>query len=136
MFQCLSYFSPSVSETGTEEGQGKIRESGGDSAKLWRHLGSLGYGESKNKSSTVLEQDGVKYFDAENVVKVFNEYFTKVASKLVDLLPIPTGVYSTASATFANFYRRRGIFGPRFTLSPVSRHFILTQLYLFNPKKR
>ena len=35
--------------------KGKLRESRGDSAKLWRHLSSLGYGESKSKTSIVLE---------------------------------------------------------------------------------
>lgn len=53
----------------------KLNECGGDSAKLWRRLSSLGYGEAKSKSSIVLENDGEKVFDAPGVTKVFNEFF-------------------------------------------------------------
>ena len=115
--------------------RGKMKECGGDSAKLWRQLGYIGYSEPKSKASIVLEHEGAKIFEASKVANVFNRYFTYIASNLVNLLPTPSGIYSTASATFRNFYRNRGIHGPCFTLMPVPRHFILTQLNSFNPGK-
>ena len=115
--------------------KGKIRESEGDSAKLWRHIGSLGCGRSKNKSSVVLEKDGVKFFDAESVANIFNDFFTRIACNLVNLLPNPTGIFSTASSAFRRFYQQRGIRGPCFTLMPVSRYFVKSQLNSFDPKK-
>ena len=115
--------------------KGKVGECGRDSAKLWRRLNSLGYSEPKSKASVVLEQNGQKYFDGENVCRIFNEFFSYVAAGLVNLLPSPSGLYSTSSAVFRSFYRTRGINGPSFTLMPVSRHFIHQQLNSFDPKK-
>ena len=112
-----------------------LNENRGDSGKLWAQLSSIGYREPKNKSDIVLDQDGTKYFDPMGVAGIFNNFFTNIAAKLVNLLPSPTGFFSTTSSTFINFYRRKGIFGPCFTLMPVSRHFILTQLLSFDPKK-
>ena len=83
----------------------------------------------------MLEQNGVKHFEANSVADIFNSYYTKIASNLVQLLPTPSGIYSTASSTFRRFYQGKGIRGPCFTLMPVSRHFILTQLNSFNSKK-
>ena len=76
-----------------------------------------------------------KFFDPPSVARIFNDFYTFVAAKLVTLLPSPTGLFSTASTTFTEFYRRKGIFGPSFTLVPVSRHFILKQIISFDPKK-
>ena len=107
----------------------------GDSGKLWRQLSSLGYGEIKSKSSIVLNHNGEKHFDAPSVAKIFNAFYTTIATKLVDLLPSPSGLFSASSGNFINFYRNKGIFGPSFTLMPVSRHFILQQLLSFDPHK-
>ena len=113
----------------------KVSGCGGDSGKLWRQLGSLGYKEAKDNSSIVLEQNGTKFYDSSSVSGIFNDFYVNVAAKLVSLLPSPTGIFSTASSNFINFYRRKGIFGPSFTLTPVSRHFVLNQILSFNPRK-
>ena len=115
--------------------KGKVVECGRDSAKLWRRLNSLGHSEPKSKASIVLEQNGQKYFDSFNVGRIFNEYFARIASNLVDLLPTPAGIFSTTSAIFRDFYRTKGIRGPSFTLMPVSRHFVLQQLNYVDPRK-
>ena len=52
--------------------------------------------ESKNTS--VLDNGDNKFFDASSVAKIFNECFTGVATKLVDLLP--SGIFSTSSLNF------------------------------------
>ena len=113
----------------------KVSECGGDSGKLWRQLGSLGYSEAKEKSSIVLEQNGTKFFDSSRVAAIFNNFYTKVAHELVSLLPSPSGLFTTTSTTFKDFYRKKGIFGPSFTLTPVSKHFVLKQILSFNPRK-
>lgn len=113
----------------------RLNECEGDSGKLWRRLSSLGYGETKNKSSIILEKDGDKCFDSPSVATIFNDFFTNIASNLVNMLPSPSGIFSTSSRCFIDFYHRKGIFGPSFTLMPVSRHFITQQLLSFNPGK-
>ena len=62
-------------------------------------------------------------------------FFTCVAAKLLDLLPSPSGLFSTSSLNFRQFYRRKGIFGPSFVLMPVSHHFVKKELLSLDPKK-
>jgi hypothetical protein len=51
-----------------------------------------------------------------------------VASNLVARLPDPLGIFKPDGVLFRNFYRKKGIFGPSFTLMPVSRKFVFDQL--------
>ena len=69
---------------------------------------------------------GTKHFEASAVSGIFNAFYCSVASSLVDKLPPVFNLFGFDFCT--NFYRRKGIFGPCFTLSPVSRAFIRSQL--------
>ena len=69
----------------------KLDESGNDSGRLWKQLGSLGYSKkSGGEGSIVLESDGSKFFSLTDVSRVFNEFYTTVAAKLVERLPSPS----------------------------------------------
>ena len=50
-------------------------------------------------------------------------------------LPIPSGLFNTSSYAFKCFYRRLSGASTSFTLSPVSRGFLLKQLRGLNPHK-
>ena len=62
-------------------------------------------------------------------------FYTSIASNLVSKLPNPSGIYHTASNIFKDLYSRKLGLRSRFVLSPVSRHFITTNLAALDPKK-
>ena len=83
----------------------------------------------------MLEDGGVKVFDSARVADLFNDFYTTVASKLVNLLPSASGLFSSSSDGFREFYRNKlGLHSP-FVLMPVSRDFVRRQLHALNPKK-
>ena len=106
-----------------------VERSKGDSGKLWSHLKTLGYSKtSRNSSDIVLEEDGKKVFESYSVARIFNKFYTNVASGLVTKLPSPYGIYVTTGELFRRFYSGKIGLRPSFVLSPVTRHFIRTQL--------
>ena len=114
-----------------------VEQNQGDSGKLWKHLKSLGYSKGPINSSTniVLEDNGQKVHDSFSVARIFNQFYTSVASKLVSELPSPSGIFAATSAIFRDFYRHKIGSRSPFVLSPVSGHFIRGQLHSLNPKK-
>ena len=112
-----------------------IESNKGDSKKLWGRLRSLEYKSTHASSGIVLEQNGSKVFDSYDVATLFNRFYVSVASDLVAKLPSVSGLFSTTSFAFRHFYRRFSGLSHSFTLSPVSRHFVLKQLQSLNPNK-
>ena len=109
--------------------RGQIERNRNNSGKLWTQLKDLGYGGSrKSDGNIVLEDGGTKHFDVGTVAKVFNKFFTNVASDLVKMLPTPYNLFTSGSSVFRDFYRRRGVTENAFALSPVTRRDILKQL--------
>ena len=103
-----------------------IKECGNDSSKLWRQLGSLGHKSVKGESNIALDSNGRTHFDPKITSGIFNEFYTTVATKLVNSLPSPPGLFGYDFCVQS--YRKKRIFFPSFSLSPVSRHFICKQL--------
>ena len=113
-----------------------VERNRGNLGKLWNHLKSLGFSKkTSNSSSIVLEQDSVKVFDSFDVARIFNKFYTSVASDLVSKLPNPLGLFHTASEIFRGFYSSKIGLRPSFCLSPVSGQFIRNQLSSLNIKK-
>ena len=83
----------------------------------------------------MLNQGDVKIHDSFSVACIFNHFYTSVAADLVSKLPSPTGMFDTASLAFKRFYSRFTHPSHSFTLTPVSRGFILKQLRSLNPNK-
>ena len=113
----------------------QVEEHKSNSDKLWNQLKTLGYKSKSNASSIVLDKDGTKVFDPFSVASIFNQFYSTVASDLVSKLPMPSGLFDTSSYAFRSFYRRLSGSSTSFTLSPVSRGFILKQLRSLNPHK-
>ena len=103
-----------------------IKECGNDSSKLWRQLGSLGHKAVKVESDIALNSDGRTHFDPKVTSGLFNDFYTTVAKKLVNSLPSSSGIFGYDFCV--QFYRKKRVFSPAFSLSPVSRHFIRKQL--------
>ena len=79
--------------------------------------------------------NGSKVFHSTTVAQIFKRFYTSVASNLVSKLPTPYGIYNTTSSIFRDFYSCKLGLRSCFVLSPVSRHFIVTQLASLDPKK-
>ena len=109
--------------------KGLIERSEGDSGKLWRNLKSSGFAsKAKSGAKIVLDVDGTKCFEPGEVAGRFNAFYSGVASGLVRALPLASGLFSAASAAFADFYSRKGVRQGAFRLAPVSARFVLEQL--------
>lgn len=114
----------------------KVEQNRGDSGKLWSHLKSLGYSKSGSScSNIVLEENGIKVFEPSKVAHIFNDFYTSIASNLVNLLPAATGLFSTTCRSFRDLYSRKLGLRDRFILTPVSRFTIRKHLLSLNPKK-
>ena len=115
----------------------KVERNKDNSGKLWAHLNSLGFSKKSPGSACkiVLEENGTKVFNSSCVARIFNKFYTSVASDLVSRLPNPLGVFSTDGSIFKRFYSGKVGSRPLFTLSPVSSHFIRKQLKSLDPKK-
>lgn len=100
------------------------------------HLKTLGYGNrDQSGGNIVLDLDGEKCSEAGKVTGAFNDFYTKIASDLVGKLHNPFNIFTSLCSSFKDFYTKRGIYGPRFSLTPVSGHFIIKQLLDLNPRK-
>ena len=97
---------------------------------------SLGYSKKcGNSSKIVLEDNGCKIFNPSCVARLFNCFYTSVASNLVSKLPNPLGMFTTNSSIFKSFYSGKVGNRPKFVLSPVTSHYIRKQLNSLDPKK-
>ena len=83
----------------------------------------------------MLEIDGETCFDPKMVANCFNNFFTTVASNLVDKLPSSFNLFHTESPTFQNFYNSKNVEADEFMLIPVSEDFIYKELCKSNPSK-
>ena len=98
----------------------KIEEHKGDSKKLWQQLKNLGYSNSSSEASKmVLKVENKLYFEEDKVANIFNDFFTTVATKLVEKLPAPPRVFNTSSPIFKNYYRSKGVTEYQFSLTEV-----------------
>ncbi len=100
--------------------QEKIEEYRNNSRKLWSIFKSLGYSNKGSESNIVLKIDKEICSDNVKIANYINSFYTTVASSLVKKLPTATGVYSTSSEKFQDFYKSKGVKQNSFVLQPVS----------------
>ena len=87
-----------------------IERNKGDSGKLWGHLKSLGFSKKASKSPIVLEENGIKKFDALSVARIFNLFYTSVAADLVAKLPNPMGAFARLVKSLDSFISKRLVY--------------------------
>ncbi len=87
----------------------KIVEFRNDSSKLWKSLKQLGYSSRLKTKTSNITLDLGNNVTAENmtVADIFNNYFSSVASKLVEKLPDQSGQYGE-SHCFEDLFSARG----------------------------
>jgi hypothetical protein len=107
-----------------------------NSKQLWKHLKSLGYSEKrKGDGNTVLEIDGKLCFNPAKIAQHFNEFFTGIASNLVDKLPRSSNLFSVNSSPFQDYYGSKLNNSTKLSLGTVTEEFIEKELRGLNAFK-
>ena len=114
----------------------KIEENKNAPKKLWEQLKTLGYSsKQKNNACVVLKVDGQNCHNLNDIANIFNNFFTTVASKLVEKLSPSPNIFHVASTLFQQFYSRVNINRLQLEISPVSEEFIYKELCHLNSFK-
>ena len=104
--------------------------------KLWQNLQSLGYSnKTRSRTNIVLRISDKLCYDTLEICNHINDFFTNIASNLVKKLPTASGIYSTNSKKFKDFYSNKGITPGSYKLNEVSQDVIQSELKSLNPKK-
>lgn len=112
-----------------------IAENKDDPQKLWKSLKQLGY-RNKLKTRTLnmnLNSEGTLTSDKSLVAGIFNNFFTTIASTLVNKLPSPSGRYGEDHVE--SFYKRLGVRTDDFHFNEVSEEVVLLKLRALKPSK-
>ena len=114
----------------------KIEEHKHDSKKLWQQLKTLGYSnKTKGENKVVLDIDGETCFDSNKVANYINEFYTSVASTLINKLPSATNKFSTESDVFKNYNKSTNVTSESFKVSSVSIDFVYKELLKLKANK-
>ena len=113
----------------------KVEESKGSSSELWKTLKSLnGISKTSKGSSNIGLMTGEEIiFDKATVADTFNTFFTTVAAKLVQKLPVGSGKYTGDFAK--EYYKEKGVKLDSFKFSVISESDILKLLLGISPRK-
>ena len=100
--------------------EAQVEENKNNPTKLWQTLKSLGTSSrSKCNSKNIgLKIDNEMCFDKVKVAEQFNNFFTTVASSLVNKLPQGTGTFGDAHVS--SFYQGKGVTPNAFCLKEVN----------------
>ena len=114
----------------------QISENRNKPKSLWQHLKQLGYKSHKSgNENVVLNIENENCHSPLRIANHFNNFFTTVASKLVDKLPSPSKLFDTDSYAFLNFYKVKNSSNNKFVLKHVSESFVLHELKNLNSSK-
>lgn len=123
-----------IKEAKSEYFSNKIEENKNCPRKLWQQLKDLGYKNKKNESSNlVLTIDDQNCHDPKTIADYFNDFFTTIAEKLVQKLPLGKKHFDFNSVLLKNFYdnSEREVF----YLKHVSEEFVFKELSQLNSYK-
>ena len=95
----------------------------------------LGYNSKvETTSKTVLKVNDNLCYDSVEIANTFNEFFTSIASTLVQKLPLSSNMYSPNSQKIKDFYSLRNKHSAKLHLDEVSEEFIEKELLQLNLK--
>ena len=107
----------------------KIEENKNEPKNLWQQLKNLGYKNSKKDSSNVvLTINDENCHDSKTVSDYFNQFFTNIASTLVQKLPFSKKKFDLNSDLLKKFYDKRNPHENKFYLKTVSEDFVYKEL--------
>ena len=125
-----------VRMTKAEYFSSKIEEHKNDSKKLWQQLKTLGYSnKTKGETKVVLDIDGEMCLDSYRAANYINEFYTSIASSLVNKLPPAKNIFSTESYVFKEHYKSKNVCTNAFKLSPVTIDFAYKELLRLKSNK-
>ena len=103
----------------------KIHDEQGNPKKLWNTLKDLGKSNKvKTKSSNIgLNINDQVCFDKKTVTNTFNQFFTTIASNLLNKLPVSKNIYTFDH--IREFYSKKGVKSNNFKLSIVSEETVI-----------
>ena len=79
----------------------KIEENKDNPKKLWKQFKSLGYSSKcTSNSKIILDINNDPCFEPQKISDHMNNYFLNVASNLVNMLPVASGLFLTTSNLF------------------------------------
>lgn len=114
----------------------KIEENKNNPRKLWQQLKNLGYKNKKSESpNIVLNINGENSHDHKTISNYFNDFFTTIASKLVQKLPMGKKYFDCNSIRVKEFYNLKTSQGEKFHLMHVSEEFVFKELNHLNSCK-
>ena len=114
----------------------KLEENKNQSKSLWNTLKQLGLPSKKGNVSASkigLKIDGDICFDNLSVAEKFNSFYTNVASKLVEKLPICSNLFGRDFVL--NYYATKGVIPNNFSFSLVYENKILNYLNKLSANK-
>ncbi len=107
----------------------QIAENKNNPKSLWKQLKQLGYKSLKSgNENVVLNIEGENCFSPTKVASHFNNFFTSVASKLVEKLPSPTKLFDLNSSALLDFYRKRNVSNSTFVFKHVPESCVFKEL--------
>jgi len=114
----------------------KIEDNRFEPKKLWQSLKTLGYKNGKNdNSNVVLNIENEVCHDTFKVASYFNDFFTSIASVLVEKLPCGSQKYDLKSDCLSQFYKNKNPDNKELNLKHISESFVLKELNGLNISK-
>ena len=114
----------------------KIEENKDNPKNLWKQFKNLGYSsKSKSTSKITLDINNNHSFDPKTNSDHMNNFFLNVASNLVNMLPTASGLFSTISNLFKNYYYNKNVILNSLILEQITESFVNAELSRLNPKK-
>ena len=85
--------------------------------------------------TTAIDIDGEVCFDSNRVANYISEFYTSIASSLVNKLPPAKNIFSTESDVFKEHYKSKNVCSNAFKLSPVTIDFLYKELLRLKSNK-
>ena len=113
----------------------KLNENIGRPKELWKTIKSLGLPNKKSNAGNICLKDqmGELQFNSEVNTKIFKNFFSNLASDLVNKLPMASNIFTDTSTT--KFYEGYNIIPNSFNFYEINESYIYKQLIAINSHK-
>ena len=112
----------------------KLNENIGKPKELWKSLKSLGLPSKKGTPSKIcLEKEGKVSFDPKTNVEILKDFYSNLATDLVNKLPRPTNKFGMNSVK--EYYKSLNLENKNFSFQPTTEENVLKLLKDIDPAK-
>ena len=115
--------------------ENKLSENVGRPKELWKTIKSIGLPSKKSTTGNICLKDhkGELQFGHKLNANIFKNYFSTIASNLVNKLPVAPNIFTEASTL--RFYEANNITPNSFNFHEIDENYIYKQLISINPHK-